>query len=288
MPRSEISRETAPAPAKSSSATHSNSNNNNSTLATQSAQKAGASPTGATFKPAASASASQQQHQSPPSQSDGKVSLEDYAYNKIFVGGLHYDTRDGTQPFYTHSTTKKLIIIRLILLFTLISTAEFRLYFEKYGKVISAEVMFNRETHKSRGFGFIVFEVESSAVKVCNVKEHSIDGKVVSIRRSFLFFFSNFQTSIIEFATIIDFIFTGGGKACDPSVTTARRHLHCGDQRWYVEGPTCFFDQRCQCVCWCQCWCRYVQIQHQCSAGDRSGQGSLYCQHCESQRHPEQ
>lgn len=53
------------------------------------------------------------------------------------------------------------------------------MYFEKYGKVISAEVMFNRETHKSRGFGFIVFEVENSAVKVCNVKEHSIDGKVV-------------------------------------------------------------------------------------------------------------
>lgn len=47
--------------------------------------------------------------------------------------------------------------------------------------MISAEVMFNRETHKSRGFGFIVFEVEHSAVKVCNVKEHSIDGKVVSL-----------------------------------------------------------------------------------------------------------
>ena len=26
---------------------------------------------------------------------DSKISSEDYAYNKIFVGGLHYDTRDG-------------------------------------------------------------------------------------------------------------------------------------------------------------------------------------------------
>ena len=51
---------------------------------------------------------------------------------KIFVGGLHYDTRDG----------------------------EFRAYFEKYGAVQSAEVMINRETHKSRGFGFIIFEKE--------------------------------------------------------------------------------------------------------------------------------
>lgn len=61
--------------------------------------------------------------------------------------------------------------------------AEFKAYFEKYGRVISAEVMFNRETHKSRGFGFIVFETENSAIQVCQVKEHSIDGKVVSSRQ---------------------------------------------------------------------------------------------------------
>jgi hypothetical protein len=46
--------------------------------------------------------------------------------------------------------------------------------------VITAEVMFNRETHKSRGFGFIVFELEEGAERVCAQKEHTIDGKVVS------------------------------------------------------------------------------------------------------------
>ena len=45
---------------------------------------------------------------------------------------------------------------------------------------MSAEVMFNRETHKSRGFGFIIFESEDSVDLVCEEKEHSIDGKVVS------------------------------------------------------------------------------------------------------------
>lgn len=59
-------------------------------------------------------------------------------------------------------------------------TGEFRKYFEKYGKVLSAEVMFNRETHKSRGFGFIVFEQEGGVDRVCTENEHSIDGKVVS------------------------------------------------------------------------------------------------------------
>lgn len=61
----------------------------------------------------------------------------------------------------------------------LLSIADFRSYFEKYGRVISAEVMFNRETHKSRGFGFIVFEFEESAINVCTEKEHIIDGKAV-------------------------------------------------------------------------------------------------------------
>ena len=57
--------------------------------------------------------------------------------------------------------------------------ADFRSYFEKYGKVITAEVMFNRETHKSRGFGFIVFEREEGAEAVCADKVHIIDGKEV-------------------------------------------------------------------------------------------------------------
>ena len=59
--------------------------------------------------------------------------------------------------------------------------AEFRTYFERYGKVVQSEVMFNRETHKSRGFGFIVFELERGAELVCAEPEHIIDGKVVRL-----------------------------------------------------------------------------------------------------------
>ncbi len=66
------------------------------------------------------------------------------------------------------STTSKIICL-----------GEFRSYFEKYGKVLTSEVMFNRETHKSRGFGFIVFESEKSVDDVCAEREHYIDGKMV-------------------------------------------------------------------------------------------------------------
>lgn len=57
---------------------------------------------------------------------------------------------------------------------------EFRQYFEVFGKVVSAEVMFNRETHKSRGFGFVTFEDEASVDNVLQTSQHSIDGKLVS------------------------------------------------------------------------------------------------------------
>ncbi len=72
---------------------------------------------------------------------------------KVFVGGLHYDTRDS----------------------------EFRTYFEKFGKVISAEVMFNRETRKSRGFGFVVFESVESAAAVLKFTHHTIGNKLVEV-----------------------------------------------------------------------------------------------------------
>ena len=36
-------------------------------------------------------------HDSPSASNDkeGMLNMNEYAYNKVFVGGLHYDTRDG-------------------------------------------------------------------------------------------------------------------------------------------------------------------------------------------------
>jgi RNA recognition motif-containing protein len=40
--------------------------------------------------------------------------------------------------------------------------------------------MFNRETNKSRGFGFVIFETEDSVDGVLEEQNHVIDGKSVS------------------------------------------------------------------------------------------------------------
>merc|ERR1712130_788666 len=70
--------------------------------------------------------------------------------SKIFVGGLSKETtRD-----------------------------EFERYFEKYGEITDAIVMTDRETGRSRGFGFITFATEDSADRVVSQAVH-MDRRVV-------------------------------------------------------------------------------------------------------------
>ncbi|GBG26778.1 RNA-binding protein Musashi-like Rbp6 [Hondaea fermentalgiana] len=63
--------------------------------------------------------------------------------NKIFVGGLLYATG--------HESLRD--------------------FFESYGSVESAEVIYNRDTKKSRGFGFVVFRDHESVDKVLNEQD---------------------------------------------------------------------------------------------------------------------
>lgn len=90
---------------------------------------------------------------------DGRERGDSGALNfskKLFVGGLHYETGDESL---------------------------FR-YFEQFGRIESAQVMFNRETDKSRGFGFVTFEDLSSVHNVMKFKVHTIDGKTVEVKRA--------------------------------------------------------------------------------------------------------
>ena len=52
---------------------------------------------------------------------------------KLFIGGLHFATGDD----------------------------EFAQYFESFGKIVFSQVVYNRETRKSRGFGFLIYVSKS-------------------------------------------------------------------------------------------------------------------------------
>jgi hypothetical protein len=80
VPRSEVSRDTGGPPKLGVAA-----------------KPAGGSTAGSTNPPGSGlASPSQTQIQNESRHAlDARINMDEYAYNKIFVGGLHYDTRDG-------------------------------------------------------------------------------------------------------------------------------------------------------------------------------------------------
>ena len=66
--------------------------------------------------------------------------------------------------------------------------ATLRDYFAKFGKVDQVQVMYNRETNKSRGFGFVTFESEETVESVLREKRmHEIDNKSVRAQLILLF-----------------------------------------------------------------------------------------------------
>lgn len=74
---------------------------------------------------------------------------------KIFVGGLTQETRDG----------------------------DLREHFGAFGNIIDAVVMMDRGTQRSRGFGFVTFDVASAVARALQVP-HTLLGKVVEVKRA--------------------------------------------------------------------------------------------------------
>lgn len=64
-----------------------------------------------------------------------------------------------------------------------LTQADFRKFFETFGTVAEAQVMTERESGRSRGFGFVTFH-EDDAVEKVLAKTHSIQGKPVEVKRA--------------------------------------------------------------------------------------------------------
>ncbi|XP_024415616.3 RNA-binding protein 38 [Desmodus rotundus] len=85
-------------------------------------------------------------------------SQKDTTFTKIFVGGLPYHTTD----------------------------ASLRKYFEIFGDIEEAVVITDRQTGKSRGYGFVTMVDRAAAERACKDPNPNIDGRKANVNLAYL------------------------------------------------------------------------------------------------------
>nr|GEU95837.1 heterogeneous nuclear ribonucleoprotein 1 [Tanacetum cinerariifolium] len=65
-----------------------------------------------------------------------------------------------------------------------LSEEGFRHYFETYGQVTDVVVMYDQQTNRPRGFGFISFDSEDAVDRVLHKTFHDLNGKQVEVKRA--------------------------------------------------------------------------------------------------------
>ncbi|RDX96946.1 putative RNA-binding protein ARP1, partial [Mucuna pruriens] len=75
--------------------------------------------------------------------------VNDTTYTKIFVGGLAWETKRDT----------------------------LKLYFDQFGEILEAVVINDRNTGRSKGYGFVTFRDPNSAIRACQNPYPVIDGR---------------------------------------------------------------------------------------------------------------
>ncbi|RDX85139.1 putative RNA-binding protein ARP1, partial [Mucuna pruriens] len=73
----------------------------------------------------------------------------DTTFTKIFVGGLAWETQRDTM----------------------------RRYFEQFGEILEAVVITDKNTGRSKGYGFVTFKDPESAMRACQNPSPVIDGR---------------------------------------------------------------------------------------------------------------
>lgn len=77
--------------------------------------------------------------------------------------------------------TKKIFVGGLA---STITETNFKKYFDQYGTITDVVVMYDHQTQRPRGFGFITFDSEEAVDKVLYKNFHELNGKMVEVKRA--------------------------------------------------------------------------------------------------------
>ncbi|KAH8238141.1 SRA stem-loop-interacting RNA-binding protein, mitochondrial [Drosophila serrata] len=61
---------------------------------------------------------------------------------------------------------------------------ELRGYFREFGRVVSANVIFDKRTGCSKGYGFVSFNSLAALEKIENEQKHVLEGNYLNIQKS--------------------------------------------------------------------------------------------------------
>ncbi|MBA0822235.1 hypothetical protein Goarm_019047, partial [Gossypium armourianum] len=65
-----------------------------------------------------------------------------------------------------------------------VTESDFKKYFDQFGKITDVVVMYDHNTQRPRGFGFITYDSEEAVDKVLLKNFHELNGKMVEVKRA--------------------------------------------------------------------------------------------------------
>ncbi|XP_057512209.1 heterogeneous nuclear ribonucleoprotein 1-like [Actinidia eriantha] len=77
--------------------------------------------------------------------------------------------------------TKKIFVGGLA---STVTESDFKMYFDQFGSITDVVVMYDHNTQRPRGFGFITYDSEEAVEKVLLKTFHELNGKLVEVKRA--------------------------------------------------------------------------------------------------------
>ncbi|XP_020221157.1 heterogeneous nuclear ribonucleoprotein 1 [Cajanus cajan] len=84
-------------------------------------------------------------------------------------------------PGPTPTRTKKIFVGGLA---STVTESDFKKYFDQFGTITDVVVMYDHNTQRPRGFGFITYDSEEGVEKVLHKTFHELNGKMVEVKRA--------------------------------------------------------------------------------------------------------